>query len=107
MEIEILVVPDCPNETLAAQRLRHALDEAGLSGTGVTTRTVTGQAEAEQFGFTGSPTILIDGREPFAEPGAAPGVSCRIYRTPNGVGGAPDTSQLRTALQAAADSPQP
>ena len=98
MEIEILVVPDCPNEKVAAERLRQALDDVGLRGVGFTTRVVADQAEAERRGFTGSPTILIDGRDPFAEPGRAPGLACRVYRTPGGLGGAPSVEQLRQAL---------
>ncbi|MCI3273525.1 hypothetical protein [Streptomyces cylindrosporus] len=103
MEIEVLVVPDCPNQQLAEQRLREALADAGLSATAVTTRVIADQAEAEQAGFTGSPTILINGRDPFAEPGAPASVACRIYRTPTGIAGAPGTGQLRQALQAAAE----
>lgn len=104
MEIEVLVVPDCPNQQLAEARLRQALDDAGLAGTGFTTRMIGDQAEAARSGFTGSPTILIDGRDPFAEPGASPSVACRIYRTPHGLAGAPETGQLRQALRAAADT---
>lgn len=102
MEIEVLVVPDCPNQQLAEERLRQALDDADLSATGFTTRVVADQAEAERSGFTGSPTILIDGRDPFAEPGATPSLSCRIYRTPHGLAGAPGLDQLCQALQTAA-----
>ncbi|MFE9609585.1 hypothetical protein [Streptomyces sp. NPDC006012] len=98
MEIEVLVVPDCPHQQLAEERVRQALDAAGLTTTGVTTRVVSDQAEAERSGFTGSPTILIDGRDPFAEPGAAPTLACRMYRTPGGLAGAPDVDQIRRAL---------
>ncbi|WP_435060120.1 hypothetical protein [Streptomyces sp. bgisy060] len=64
---------------------------------------IDGQAEAVRSGFTGSPTILIDGHDPFAEPGAVPSLACRIYRTPNGPAGAPDIDQLSQALGAAAE----
>lgn len=37
--------------------------------------------EAERLGFHGSPSILVDGVDVFAEP-AGVGLSCRIYRTP-------------------------
>ncbi|MEV0781833.1 hypothetical protein AB0I52_02345 [Streptomyces sp. NPDC050423] len=104
MEIEILVVPDCPHQRLAEERLRQALDAAGLAGTGFTTRVVGDQAEAERSGFTGSPTMLIDGRDPFAEPGALPSLACRMYRTPSGLSGVPEVGQLRKALRAAADT---
>ncbi|MEV5987498.1 hypothetical protein AB0L85_21180 [Streptomyces sp. NPDC052051] len=98
MEIEVLVVPDCPNEKVAAERLRQALDDVGLSEVGFTTRVITEEAEAERRGFTGSPTVLIDGRDPFAEPGRTPGLACRVYRTPEGLSGAPSTEQLRQVL---------
>lgn len=63
---------------------------------------VADQAEAERSAFNGSPTILIDGRDPFAEPGATPSLSCRIYRTSHGPAGAPGLDQLRKALQTVA-----
>ncbi|MFE0641620.1 hypothetical protein ACFW2Y_08420 [Streptomyces sp. NPDC058877] len=102
MEIEVLVVPDCPHQQLAEERLRRALAATGLSGLGFTTRLITGQDEAERSGFAGSPTILIDGRDPFAEPDTVPSLSCRIYRTSLGPAGAPSVDQLRQALQEAA-----
>jgi len=98
MEIEILVVPDCPHEQTTAERLRSALDAIGLSGTTFTTRVVADPAEAEAIGFTGSPTILVNGSDPFAEPGRAPGLACRMYRTPEGLAGAPSLDQVRRAL---------
>lgn len=102
MEIEIVVVPDCPNEQLATDRLRQVMAETGLTTTTVTTRVIADQAQAEGSGFTGSPTILIDGQDPFAEPGATPSLSCRIYHTPDGPTGAPEVVRLRRVLEAAA-----
>ena len=58
MEIKVLVVPDCPHEKAAVQRLRQALDNVGLHDAEVTTRVITDQAAAERCGFTGSPTVL-------------------------------------------------
>jgi hypothetical protein len=105
MEIVVLVVPDCTNEKTAADRLREALDDVGLRDSGFTTRVVADQTEAERIGFTGSPTILIDGRDPFAEPGGvAPALTCRVYRAKGGLAGAPDLDQLRRALQGPADA---
>ncbi|MGW1691338.1 hypothetical protein [Streptomyces sp. NPDC002399] len=98
INIELLVVPDCPNTRTAADRLRQELDGLGLHDVTLRTRTITSQAEAEAAHFTGSPTILIDGRDPFAEPGRAPGLTCRMYRTPDGLAGVPTADQLRQAL---------
>ena len=108
MDIELLVVPDCPNEPVAAALLRRALDDVGLPGAGFSVRTITRADEAERTGFTGSPTILIDGRDPFAEPGRPPGLACRVYRTPDGLAGVPGLDALRQALaDAAAGSDRP
>ncbi|MGW6703822.1 class I SAM-dependent methyltransferase [Streptomyces sp. NPDC054956] len=101
MEIEILVVPDCPHTEPAAGLLRRALNDVGLHGATVTTRVVTGQGAAEQRGFTGSPTFLINGRDPFAETGRPAGPACRVYRTPDGLSGLPSLDQLRQALTGA------
>ncbi|WP_413751959.1 hypothetical protein NRF20_03275 [Streptomyces sp. R-74717] len=51
VDIEVLVVPDCPNEKTAVDRLRHALTEVGLGGVGFTTRVIADQAEAERCGY--------------------------------------------------------
>lgn len=101
MKIEILVVPDCPHTEPAAELLRRALNDVGLRGATVTTRVVTGQGEAEQLGFTGSPTFLIDGHDPFVEAGRPAGLACRVYRTPEGLSGLPSLDHLRQALTGA------
>ncbi|MCX4582402.1 hypothetical protein [Streptomyces sp. NBC_01481] len=74
------------NEKAAAERLRQALDDIGLHDTS---------------GFTGSPTILVDGHDPFTDPSRPPGLACRIYRTPHGLSGVPEIDQLRQVLTAA------
>jgi hypothetical protein len=40
----------------------------------------------------------VDGVDVFAEPDAGVGLSCRVYRTPDGLAGAPTMEQLRAAL---------
>src|SRR5487761_174390 len=100
MRITILAVPDCPNGPVAAGRITAAL--AGRPAA-VELVEVTGQAEAARLGMTGSPTILLDGVDPYAAAGAAPSVSCRIYRGPDGAaGGAPSVQNLPAALSSAA-----
>jgi hypothetical protein len=50
----------------------------------------------------GSPTLLIDGADPFAEPGQPPSMSCRLYRDENGqLSRAPSLGQLRQAIEQA------
>ena len=78
MSLEILQVPGCPGADLLAERL------AELGHPGVARRIVTGQADAERLGLTGSPTLLVDGADPFARPGQPPSVSCRLYLDEHG-----------------------
>ncbi|QUW85697.1 hypothetical protein SMIR_42435 (plasmid) [Streptomyces mirabilis] len=101
MNIELLVVPDCPHEKPAAEQLRHTLDDLGLHGVAFATRVISDQAQAEEVGFAGSPTLLIEGRDPFAEPSHPVGLTCRMYRTAKGLAGLPDPGRLRQALAAA------
>jgi hypothetical protein len=61
--------------------------------------------DAERLRFRGSPTILIDGRDPFANEAAPFGLSCRVYRTERGLEGSPSLEQLREALAHAQPPP--
>lgn len=102
MDVELLVVPDCPNEAPATALLRTALDDVGLARIPITTTVIDTAAEAERRRFIGSPTILIDGDDPFAERGQPAALACRIYRTTTGTAGIPDLRRLRQALKRAA-----
>ena len=100
MELTVLTVPDCPNAAAFEERLAAAL--SGRPGVIVRRREVADQHEAEQAGMYGSPTLLINGVDPFATPGLAPGLSCRLYRDAAGrPAGAPTVEALRRALDPA------
>jgi hypothetical protein len=99
MQVTGLYFEDCPNWKTARQRLQEALAAAGRSGAfEVSYQRVETPEEAERVGFRGSPTILIDGRDPWAAPDAAIGLSCRIYRTEEGADASPSVAQLVEAL---------
>ena len=55
-------------------------------------------AQADELAFTGSPTIRIDGTDPFATGQEQVGLACRVYATQAGLGGSPDTAQLLAVL---------
>ena len=100
MRVELLVVPNCPHENVASERLRQALDDAGHATTPVEVRTMTAEAVDETPEFAGSPTILIDGADPFAEQATGTGAfSCRVYYGDAGLSGAPSVEQLRQVLR--------
>ena len=42
--------------------------------------------------------FLVEGVDIFAKPGDGVGLSCRLYRTPDGLAGAPTMQELRAAL---------
>ena len=99
-ELTVLAVPDCPNATVLQQRLAGLV--AGRPGVMVTRRDITDLAEAARWGMRGSPTLLIDGSDPFAAPGMVPAVACRLYEAENGrVEGAPAVFALRQVLEQA------
>lgn len=100
MDIEIRYFDDCPNWRDTADLVRELADDLGVDLT-VRLKRVATQGEAERLAFVGSPTVLIDGTDPFAVDGAPVGLSCRIYRTEEGFAGAPTEGQLREALIAA------
>ncbi|MDQ3612268.1 MAG: thioredoxin family protein [Actinomycetota bacterium] len=98
MEVTLLYFDGCPSWQLADERLLEALALTGHPDQPVTRRQVTTPEQAEQLSFRGSPTVLVDGRDPFAEPGAPTGLACRMFRTPEGLAGAPTVEQLVAAL---------
>lgn len=95
MRVTVLYFDGCPNWTTADERLRVLAAELGFT---VDRRKITTSEEAEQLAFRGSPTILADGRDVFAEGDEPVGPSCRVYRTPEGLAGVPTLDQLREAL---------
>jgi hypothetical protein len=100
MELTVLAVPDCPNALALEQRL------AGRTDVTVTRRVIADLAEAARWGMHGSPTLLVDGRDPFAVPGTVPAVACRLYRGDNGrVEGAPAVPAPRRVLEQAEARP--
>lgn len=66
MRIMLLTVPDCPNTPPARERINQALDGRTAE---VELIEISDAAQAARLGMTGSPTVLIDGTDPFAVPG--------------------------------------
>jgi hypothetical protein len=99
MRVSLLYFDGCPNRHVADERLRKALVAVGHGDAEVEHRQVSTPEEAEQLGFRGSPTVLVNGRDPFLDHGSPVSLSCRIYRTPDGLTGSPTVEQLVEALQ--------
>ncbi len=97
MDVTVLYFDGCPSWQTAVERVEAASTAAGVP-VQVSTLAVTSHADARRLGFIGSPTILLDGADPFAQPGASPALACRLYTTPEGMAGSPTIDQLVEAL---------
>ena len=96
----LLVIEGCPHADAAAANLTAALAQAGVGEAVVAQVVIASARDASTWEFRGSPTVLLDGRDPFA--GDAPRsfeVSCRVYLTPGGLAGVPSVQQLVEALR--------
>lgn len=99
MELTVLAVPECPMAGVLRERLAEVL--AGRSDVKVAWREVSEEAEAVRLGMHGSPTLLVDGTDPFVREGDAASLSCRLYGPEQGsVAGVPSVERLRAALGA-------
>jgi hypothetical protein len=95
--LEILYVPDCPNLAPMLAHLRQVTDLP------IATHEISTTSDAAAAGMSGSPTLLVNGVDVFADRGQpADGPACRIYRDEHGaVVPVPSVAQLRQALATA------
>ncbi len=101
MQLTVLAERTCPNAAVLNDRLAIAL--RGKTGVTVSHHVVTSEDEAAKLKMQGSPTLLINGVDPFATPEQQPSLSCRLYRDEGGhLSGAPSVAQLRQAIEQAA-----
>lgn len=94
-EVTLRYFDGCPNWEVADRRLRSLADELGFT---LDYEKVESPEDAERLGFAGSPTVLVDGADPFATGDEPTGLACRVYATPEGPQGSPTFKQLRDAL---------
>ncbi|TQJ49287.1 hypothetical protein FBY26_0965 [Phycicoccus sp. SLBN-51] len=97
MNVTVLYFGGCPSWQTALERVHAAADRTGVT-VQVSTQAVESTEDADRLGFTGSPTILLDGTDPFAQPGEISALACRLYTTPDGLAGSPTVDQLADAL---------
>lgn len=99
MQIEILSVSNCPNHTVAVQRLREILSSEDFVK--FVSEILVGDAETAQLlRFPGSPTVRINGQdvEPLSGNARSFGLMCRSYSDGSG---APSVQRLRAAIEKA------
>ena len=106
MRIELLYFGGCPTYRNAAEDVRRVLAETSVEAE-LELVEVNSDEEARRLGFPGSPTLRIDGRDPFPVPERDEGgLTCRVYATPEGMKGTPTAAMIREALGSGREPPE-
>lgn len=100
MRVTLQYFDGCPNWQTTDTHLRLLSEEHQIEVDRVLIESI-GRAEETQF--RGSPTVLIEGVDPFAEEEAPVGLACRIYQTDHGPAGSPTLRQLQEAIVSASE----
>ncbi|MDH5420654.1 MAG: thioredoxin family protein [Acidimicrobiia bacterium] len=95
MNISLVFFDGCPNWKQTDADLESLATEFDFT---VTHQIVATIEDAERRQFRGSPTVLIDGTDPFAGAEDPIGLACRMYQTPTGKAGAPTIDMLRRVI---------
>lgn len=98
MKLTLQYFEGCPHWKLADERLQKVLGRLPASDVTLEYELIDSPETAERVGFHASPTILVDGRDPFATGSEPVGMTCRVFQTEEGVQGAPTEAQLRKVL---------
>jgi hypothetical protein len=83
---------------MTESHLKRLVEELGVAAS-IRRTLIDTPALAVRLGFIGSPTVLINGLDPFGSTDAPVGLSCRVYRTETGLAGSPSEVQLREAIR--------
>jgi hypothetical protein len=98
MQVSVVYFVGCANWERAAHHVRLALDAIGRTDLDIGYLAVETEAEAVEAGMRGSPTILLDGQDLFADGPSDAGLTCRLYATTEGRHGAPAVRDLVEAF---------
>jgi len=98
MKIKLLYFDGCPSWKNGLKNLGAALQEEGLTAS-VEMVKVTDDEGAAKLKFLGSPSFRIDDHDLWYEERENYLLSCRVYRTPEGVKGFPTVAMLREQLK--------
>ena len=100
MTIELLYFDGCPTAKAVQQTLQEVLSEEGIDAQ-TQLLAVNTVEKAQRVQFPGSPTIRVNGRDPFpVGERQSWWLGCRMYPTPAGLRGMPTKAMLREALLA-------
>jgi hypothetical protein len=98
MKIDVLHIDECPNWERAGTVIEEILSELGASDVRPNFVLIRTPEEAAAVPFAGSPTILIDGVDPFPGGFRTTDLACRVYRDGQRMAGLPSHESLRRVL---------
>jgi hypothetical protein len=96
-QIEIRYFDGCPHWEQTRHLVEEVLAAEGIEAD-VRLTAIADPEIAERLAFRGSPTVLVDGVDPWGNPAAPVGLSCRVYRTGDSFSGTPPRDELRAAI---------
>jgi hypothetical protein len=99
VDVELLLIPECPGSQEASHLLRTALDDIGLGETPFRVAVIDTDDAAKARRFTGSPAFLVNGVDLFASEEPRGSMACRVYPTLDGPRNLPALRDLRKALK--------
>ena len=97
MKIDLMYFDGCPSWEKGLENLKIALTAEKLEAE-IHLVKVEDDVEATTVMFLGSPSFRVDGVELWPEERKRFNLSCRVYRTPQGLKGAPTVEMLREKL---------
>ncbi len=104
MKVELLWFDGCPSYQRARELIEQVLREEEIDAP-IEMIQVHDDEQAIRMKFLGSPTIRLNGVDPFAEPGQGNfAMQCRVYRAPEGLKGWPTKAMLRAVVRNAKQS---
>jgi hypothetical protein len=99
VEVTLQYFDGCPNWETTDRHLATLAAE-GMEAT-IAYELIQSYESAVERGFRGSPTVLLDGVDPFADRSLLVGLTCRLYQAESGLAGSPTLDQLRDAITGA------
>lgn len=96
--IEVLYITACPSWERTVENLKVATDLLRIDST-ITTRCVESVDNPATLGFAGSPTVLVEGVDPFSPSVPIDVLACRMYAWDGVYTSSPSTAHLIEVLR--------
>ncbi len=97
-EIALLYFDGCPSWQPALENLKQAIKTEGIQ-TDISLIKISDNEQAQRQRFLGSPSIHVNGIDLWPEERSNYTLSCRVYKTPDGMKGVPTIEMLRERLR--------